>query len=177
MITHNISRAANKFDLFLCGPWIVFIDFEKKYCYNGQTGIKIYCVADPVFFNPWIRIRNPGCKRIQSKDLGSGLNIPDLIFETLESVFGLQIIKFFGEDQDLESCQPWIRIWDKHPGSATLSRHTSETINSGKLPRLESGKTISAEFLTRSRSRLLWCAHRNLTRRMLESLTTWKHTE
>jgi hypothetical protein len=37
-----------------------------------------------VFFNPWIR--DPGWEKIQSQDLGSGLKIPDLIFENLKSV-------------------------------------------------------------------------------------------
>jgi hypothetical protein len=82
--------------------------------------------ADPVFLTPGsgIRIRNPGWKKIQSQSPGTGLNIPDLIFENLESGFWLKILKFFYEDLDLGSGieQNRIRIWDKHLGSATLSR-------------------------------------------------------
>jgi hypothetical protein len=55
------------------------------------------------------------------------MNIPDLIFENLVSVFRLKILKFF--DADPGSCQSWIRdgkigfgIRDKHPGSATLEK-------------------------------------------------------
>jgi hypothetical protein len=33
-----------------------------------------------------IRIRDPGWKKIQIQDPGSGMNIPDLIFEDLTSV-------------------------------------------------------------------------------------------
>jgi hypothetical protein len=35
------------------------------------------------------------------------MNIPDLVFENLVSVFGFKILKFF--DADPGSCQPWIR--------------------------------------------------------------------
>jgi hypothetical protein len=63
---------------------------------------------------------------------GSGMNIPDLIFENLVSVFVIKILTFFDADPDSGSCQPWIRdqgwkksdpaswIRDKHPRSATL---------------------------------------------------------
>ncbi len=68
---------------------------------------------------------------------GSGMNIPDHILESLETIFlGLTILKFFDADPDMhgiwdpESFLPWIRdpgwkkfgsrIGDKHPGSATL---------------------------------------------------------
>jgi hypothetical protein len=43
----------------------------------------------------------------KNPDPGYGMNMPDLIFENLASVFGLKILKFF--DADLGSCQPWIR--------------------------------------------------------------------
>jgi hypothetical protein len=55
-------------------------------------------------------------EKIQSLDSGAGMNIPDLIFENLISVFWLQILTFF--DADLGSCEPGFR--DKHPRSATL---------------------------------------------------------
>jgi hypothetical protein len=60
-------------------------------------------------------------------DPRSGMNIPDLIFENLVSVFGLKIFKFIDADPDPGSCQPWIqdgksRILNKHPGSATQEK-------------------------------------------------------
>ncbi len=54
------------------------------------------------------------------------MNSPDHIyFESLETIFGLKILKFFYADPDPEIFWPWIRdgkirIRDKHPGSATL---------------------------------------------------------
>jgi hypothetical protein len=55
------------------------------------------------------------------------MNIPDLIFENLVSIFGLKIFKLF--DADPGSCQFWIRdgkigsgIRDRHPGSATRGK-------------------------------------------------------
>jgi hypothetical protein len=38
----------------------------------------------PVF---WFRIRDPGWKKIEIQDLGSGINLPDLSFENFVSVF------------------------------------------------------------------------------------------
>jgi hypothetical protein len=40
---------------------------------------------------------------------GSGMNILDLIFENMVSVFVLKVIKFFDADPDPGSFQPWIR--------------------------------------------------------------------
>jgi hypothetical protein len=62
------------------------------------------------------------------------MNIQDLIFENLVSVFlvKIPILKFFDADPEPGSCQPWIRdpgwkkshpgswIRDEHPGPATL---------------------------------------------------------
>ncbi len=39
----------------------------------------------------------------------SMINITDLIFENLVSVFGLKILKFFYADPNTGSCHPWIR--------------------------------------------------------------------
>jgi hypothetical protein len=39
-------------------------------------------------------------------DLGSGMNIQDLIFENLLSVFRVKILKFFNENPDPGTCQP-----------------------------------------------------------------------
>jgi hypothetical protein len=64
---------------------------------------------------------------------GSGMNIPDLISEILETIFGLKILQFF--DADPESFLPWIRdgnIWnfltvlrirDVYPISAALLKN------------------------------------------------------
>jgi hypothetical protein len=72
---------------------------------------------------------------------GSGMNNPDHIFQSLETIFllffGVKIIKFFDEDpgsgiRDGDSLDPgsgirdpgWKKVGsgirDKHPGSATL---------------------------------------------------------
>ncbi len=61
---------------------------------------------------------DPGSRveQIQRQYPGSGMNILDLIFENLLSVFWLKILKFF------DALDPgWKkRIPDKHPGSAAL---------------------------------------------------------
>jgi hypothetical protein len=49
---------------------------------------------------------------------GSGMNNPDIISESLETIFLVKILKFF--DVDPESGMEKIRIRDRHPGSATL---------------------------------------------------------
>ncbi len=46
------------------------------------------------------------------------MNNPDHIFESLETIFWVKILKFF--DADLGSRMEKIRIQDKHPGFATL---------------------------------------------------------
>jgi hypothetical protein len=60
-------------------------------------------------------------------DPGSGMSIPDNFSERLETVFRVKNTKFFDADPDPGSgtFSPWIRdgknrIWDKHPGYATL---------------------------------------------------------
>jgi hypothetical protein len=61
---------------------------------------------------------------------GSGMNIPDHISESLETIFWVKIIKFSDADADPESGKLFdpesgmekIRIRDNHPGSATLHR-------------------------------------------------------
>jgi hypothetical protein len=62
----------------------------------------------------------------KNPDPGSGMNIPNLIFENLVGyqIFGLKMLKLFDADPAAASCQR-IRdgksqIRDKHPGSATL---------------------------------------------------------
>jgi hypothetical protein len=56
------------------------------------------------------------------------MNIPDHNSVSLETIFGVKILKFFDADADpgifltLDpgSGMEKIRVWDKHPGSATL---------------------------------------------------------
>jgi len=52
------------------------------------------------------------------------MNIPDNISESLETIFELKILDFLMRIQDPESLiltrDEKIRIWDNHPGSATL---------------------------------------------------------
>jgi hypothetical protein len=60
-----------------------------------------------------VPILTPGIgtgNKIEEPDLGSGMNIPDHIFESLEIIFVLKYLNSFRG----------IRIRDKHPESATL---------------------------------------------------------
>ncbi len=60
--------------------------------YDGRPELRIQCL-----------IRDPGWVKNQGLDPGSVMNIPDYISESLESILGLKILKFFGADQDLGS--------------------------------------------------------------------------
>jgi len=73
----------------------------------------ITSVTDPdpgsdAFLNPWIRNPDPGPGMGKNPEPGSGINIPDLIFEKLLSVSWVKnryrYLKFF--DADPGSCQP-----------------------------------------------------------------------
>jgi hypothetical protein len=48
-------------------------------------------IRDPVLFDPWIR---------DGEKSGSGMNIPDHLPGSLETVFVLKILKFFDADPD-----------------------------------------------------------------------------
>jgi hypothetical protein len=71
----------------------------------------------------WVKNQDPGSE--------SGMNNPDHISESLETIFWAKILEFFGADpgsgrekiriQDLGSGMENIWIRDKQPGSATLS--------------------------------------------------------
>ncbi len=65
-----------------------------------------------------IRIRDLGWVKNQDADPGWTLNNPNHISESLDTLFWAKILKFF--DADPGSGMEKIRIWDKHPGSATL---------------------------------------------------------
>jgi hypothetical protein len=70
----------------------------------------------------------PGSGMGKKSGSGSGINNRDHISESLETIFGVKIIKFFDLDPgsgifltiDPGSGVEKNRIWDKHPGSATL---------------------------------------------------------
>jgi hypothetical protein len=68
--------------------------FTHKHCCG-------FGIQDPVLFDPWIR---------DGKKSRCGMNIPNLFFENLESVFcvKLPVIKLYDADSDPRSCQPWI---------------------------------------------------------------------
>ncbi len=81
------------------------------------------------FFDPWIRDGKKSRDRI--RDPGSGMNIPELIFENFVSVFGLKYLNSLmriwsaklstldrGSGMEKIESGTWNR--DKHPGSATL---------------------------------------------------------
>jgi hypothetical protein len=75
---------------------------------------------------PWIR--DPGW--VKNQDPDPGLNIPEHIFGSLETILWVKILKFFDADADPDSgifltLDPGsgtdkLQIRDKHPGSATL---------------------------------------------------------
>jgi hypothetical protein len=71
-----------------------------------------------------IRIRDLGWVKNQDPypGSGSGMNIPDHISESLETIFWVKIFEFFDADaaRDPGIFVIRFRIRDKHPGSATL---------------------------------------------------------
>ncbi len=64
---------------------------ELKQCCEAESGIRC-------FFN--LCIRDPGCKKNPDPDPGSEIGIPDHITESLKTIFGLKILKFFNADPD-----------------------------------------------------------------------------
>jgi hypothetical protein len=58
-------------------------------CCGSGSGI-------PCLFGPWIR--NPGWIKSQDPELGSGMNNPDHISESLQTIFWIKILKFFDVD-------------------------------------------------------------------------------
>jgi hypothetical protein len=81
-------------------------------------------IRDPVPFWPL----DPGSGMSKKSGFGSGMNYPDHISESLETMLWVKILIF--SDADPESFWPWIwnpgwkkfgyGIRDKHPGSAKL---------------------------------------------------------
>jgi hypothetical protein len=70
-------------------------------------------IRNPVLF--WPRDPDSGWEKIQRQDPGSGMNIPDLIFENFVSVFWVKILKFLFADLD-----PGL----VNPGSTSQIRNT-----------------------------------------------------
>ncbi len=62
----------------------------------------------------------PGSGMGKKSGSGSGMNNPDHISESLETMFWIKILKFF--DANPVSRMEKMRIRNKHPGSATLER-------------------------------------------------------
>jgi hypothetical protein len=65
----------------------------------------------------------PGSGIGKKSGYGSGMNNPDHIYESLETIFGVKVQKFFDADpgwKKFGSGMEKIRIRDKHPGSAIL---------------------------------------------------------
>jgi hypothetical protein len=91
---------------------------------------------------------------------GSGMNILDHISKSLETIFWVKILKFFdtcgfgsGNLFDPRSGirDGKIRIWDKHPGSATLviggcTLQTDKQLKGPKLCTVSPGQTIFSFF-------------------------------
>jgi hypothetical protein len=76
------------------GP-VFLSDKAAKQCCGSGSGIR-----DWVLFDPWIRDPESGMGRKSAS--GSGMNKPDHIFKSLETIyfyfFGVKILKFFDED-------------------------------------------------------------------------------
>jgi hypothetical protein len=66
------------------------------------TFTAVLWIRDPVgFYDPWEPDPESGKEKIQRQDPVSGMNIPDLIFENLISVYWVKkILKFFDVDPD-----------------------------------------------------------------------------
>jgi hypothetical protein len=60
-------------------------------------------------------LTGPGSGMSKKSGSGSGMNRPDHISKSLETILWVKILKFFGSGMG----KIWIR--DKHPGSATLN--------------------------------------------------------
>jgi hypothetical protein len=54
------------------------------------------------FHNPVLRIRDPGWVKNLDPRSGSGMNNPDHISESLETIFWVKILKFFDADPGSE---------------------------------------------------------------------------
>jgi hypothetical protein len=101
----------------VCGSGVPWIHFHQQRCWirlESKPRIKrkrkkaptggvqtFFSVADPnpgfgVFLTQWIR--NPGW--VKKSRSGSGMNIPDHISESLETIFWIKILKFFDADPD-----------------------------------------------------------------------------
>jgi hypothetical protein len=104
-----------------------------------DPGSRIGCL-----FDPWIRDPGSGMGESQHPDLGSGINNPDHIFESLETILllflGLKYLNSLmrirdpgSRIRDGKKLDPRSGIRDKHPGSATLAERVANAIKPRSL--------------------------------------------
>jgi hypothetical protein len=62
----------------------------KENCMKYYTLTQCSGTGIRYLFDPWIR--DPGWVKNQDPDPGSGMNIPDHIFESLETIFWVKIL-------------------------------------------------------------------------------------
>jgi hypothetical protein len=142
--------------------------YDKK-CKKGNTNVtngkKEFCEC----LDPVTKITKPAALKYSAADpdpasgtfltpgsgmgkkyiSGSGINIPDHISKSLETIFGVKILKFCDADADpgifltpdLRSGMGKNRIGDKHPGATTLL--TAQLLLKKKGPR-----DLKTSFLT-----------------------------
>jgi hypothetical protein len=79
--------------------------FIMSTCYYSKIVLRIR-IRDPVLFCAFM---TPGSAINQKSGSGYGMNNPDNISESLETIFGLKILKFFDADPDPGSFWLWIR--------------------------------------------------------------------
>jgi hypothetical protein len=70
-----------------------YVTCRKTIFQNMQTVLRIW-ILDPVPFRPL----DPGFGMSSKSRSGSGMNIPDHISESLETIFLVEILKFFDAD-------------------------------------------------------------------------------
>jgi hypothetical protein len=82
----RITALKTKYYLFLCRVFNLL--FSVLFYSSSPFAVLRIRIRDPVLFDPWIRDPDlgMGMEKIQSQDLGSGINIPDLIFESLVGI-------------------------------------------------------------------------------------------
>jgi hypothetical protein len=84
-------------------------------------------IRDPVPFGPL----DPGWIKNKNLDPGSGMNIPDHISESIETIVGVKVLKLFDADPDsgsrnlLEPGSGMEKIRIRDPGSQRCQRQES----------------------------------------------------
>jgi hypothetical protein len=123
------------FRIFTIGSlqWGFYLSYNWQTVKNKKKIPPVHAVLrvrNRCLFDPWIR--DPGWVKNQDPDprSGSGMNIPDHISFSLETIFWVKILNFFNADpgSGMEKYRTrirdpgWkkIRVRDVYPGSATL---------------------------------------------------------